>query len=408
MFFLISIICPNSKIKTKSIRNSNDNIHSVDKTCIKTGIGCANEDISLGRSYSNCFVDILNCFFSRTSVYNGYGGVIYINNINFTMKIQESMFFNCSCENHGGAIYYSSSNSVIKMVCAYRCESKNTHHFALLQASNANQVEFLSVSCCSYNIMGYYSTRIDSGEQNVDSTNYSSNNAIQVSALDFRKSSSFNSSFCTFINNKVSISISLYFNTLIGTITTAIILHNDSPSSHGICSLYDATLKMKYCIYDMNQNTLFSVWSGSLEVSHSFISHSTKFSISKAVVTSDNNSILTQTPYYLWRTYQIQYYNSYYCNADDPITPPNQYITTNEELITTFKETPNESLDISPYNTLKPTVEFTYGGTNYPTLTETIPRTYEKCICSNNSEQWKEIRVIFSFFYMNLQYIIVN
>jgi len=66
-----------------------------------------------------------------------------------------------------------------------------------------------------------------------------------------------------------------------------------------------------FCIFHKNEKYLFSVYSGSLEVSHSFIDHiSSFFSNSIAVITSKNNSFSNRM------TYQIQFFKSYYCNAD--------------------------------------------------------------------------------------------
>jgi len=69
--------------------------------------------------------------------------------------------------------------------------------------------------------------------------------------------------------------------------------------------------KMVYCIFQNNQNHLFCVWSGSLEVSHSFIEHSSSsFSTSTAVSKQVNNSLTNIM------TYHIQFYCSHHCNAD--------------------------------------------------------------------------------------------
>ena len=69
------------------------------------------------------------------------------------------------------------------------------------------------------------------------------------------------------------------------------IVHNNSPSQYGVVYVYGAgSRKMMYCIFKNNQNYLFCVWEGSLEVSHSFIDHSgSSFSTSIVVSTSNNN-----------------------------------------------------------------------------------------------------------------------
>ena len=74
-----------------------------------------------------------------------------------------------------------------------------------------NQVEYLSVSNCSHTTSGYESIRLDYGDQRVDNTNSSMNNAVQISGIGIPSPSSFTSSHFTFSNNKVSHSICIYF-----------------------------------------------------------------------------------------------------------------------------------------------------------------------------------------------------
>ena len=65
------------------------------------------------------------------------------------------------------------------MICANSCSCGVSFvgHFAYLSASQVNQVEYLSVSNCSHTTSGYYSIRLDNGNQRVDNTNSSMNNA---------------------------------------------------------------------------------------------------------------------------------------------------------------------------------------------------------------------------------------
>jgi len=92
------------------------------------------------------------------------------------------------------------------------------------------------------------------------------------------------------------------------------IVHNNSPSQYGVVFVSGAgSRKMMYCIFKNNQNTLFYIDSGSLEVSHSFIDHSGSFSTSTAVSTSNNNSFTNAI------TYQLQFFDDLHCNADIPL-----------------------------------------------------------------------------------------
>jgi len=165
------------------------------------GLGCENESIDQGRSYSQKNISISNCFFSRYLSYSGEGGVIYVDASSCSMNINYSMFYNCVSSGEGGAIYFSSSNSCLRMICANSCSASYEGHFAYLWASQMNQVEYLSVSNCSHTTSGYYAVELYKGNQRVDNTNSSMNNAEYVSGIHIHSPSSFISTHCTFSNN---------------------------------------------------------------------------------------------------------------------------------------------------------------------------------------------------------------
>ena len=347
------------------------------------GLGCENENIDQGRSYVDKNINISNCFFSRSSSYSGYGGIIHVYGSSFSMNINYSMFYNCVCSGNGGAIYFSSSNSYLRMICAKSC-SASQFHFAYLQTSQMNQVEYLSVSNCSHKTSGYWSIVLYTGDQRVDNTNSSMNNANQISGIRIWFPSSFTSSHCTFSNNKVSYSVCIGFYSTSGTISMsyANIVHNNSPYD-GVVYVYEALPKMMYCIFHSNQNYLFCGYEGSLEVSHSFIDHSASFSTSIAVSTSNNNSLINTI------TYQLQFFNSIHCNADIPLPQKTPDQTISETIINTLNESPMNTLEQSPINTIDQTIR--------ETPRETIHRSYAELICTNQMANKKEISVVFSF-----------
>jgi len=291
---------------------------------------CENETIDQGRSYEDKNIIVSLCFFSRYSVYDGSGGVIFVSGGSYTMNINYSMFYSCCCSIHGGAIYFVSSNSCLRMICANSCSAYSHYHFAWLQASQMNEVEYLSVSYCSHTPSGYYPTFLYTGSQRVDKTNSSMNNAIQGSGILVNSPSSLTSSHCTFSNNRVSEYICIYIYSTSGIISISYsnIVHNNSPSKFGVVTVEGAgSRKMMYCIFYNKQNYLFCVRSGSLEASNSFISPSESFSTSNSVSTSNNNSFIDRI------SYQLQFFNSYHCNADIPVIEQRQTITFNEEYL---------------------------------------------------------------------------
>jgi len=283
---------------------------------IVSGTGCESESLDQGRSYSQTNISISGCFFSRSSQYSGSGGVIYVSGGSYSMNANFSMFFNCVCSSTGGAIYFNSYSSCLRMICANSCScgSADNGNYAYIRASQINQLEYLSVSYCSPTISGQRTIYFSIGNQKVDNTNSSMNNVIFTSGILIDTPSSFTSSHCTFSNNIVTDFDCISFWENSGIMQFTNIVHNNSPSRYGVVDIY-GSFSIKYAIFYNNQNTLFSLRSGSLLVSHSFISHSGTFSTSTMVSTTNNTITKRQT-------YQLQFFNSHYCNADFPLMTP--------------------------------------------------------------------------------------
>jgi len=285
----------------------------------KVGLECENEITDQGRSYSDIYINISNCFFSRYSLYHGDGGVIYVNGGLNTMNVNCSMFHDCVCSQNGGAIYFFSSNSHLRMICAHRCSCGDSNlyggHSVYSETSHLNQVEYLSVSKCSPVLSGYYSIWLASGNQKIDNTNSSMNNALGVSGFFIDHPSTSTSAHCTFSNNKVSERRCLQLYSESGTISIlyANIVHNNSPSLGVVYVNRAGSRKMMYCIFHNNQNYLFCVYEGSLDVFHSFIDHSSSLFSTSTPISTTNNSLSNRM------TYILQFFNSHYCNADVPL-----------------------------------------------------------------------------------------
>ena len=300
------------------------------------------------------------CEFFRSTSYSGEGGVIYVNGGSYFMNISNSLFFNCMSNNNGGAIYFSSSNSLIQKTCASKCSCQTADNFygqfGFITATINNHVEYLSLSYCSHLTTGEAPIRVDKGNQRLDNINSSLNNAYQISGYGVWGPTTFSSLFCTFSNNKVADGFCLFLNSNSGTISYANIVHNNSPTK-GVIYSESGSPKLYNCIFDMNQNTLFCVLSGGLEVSHSFISLTGALSVSIAISIANNNSLSKRQTYYL------QFYNSAYCNTDIPLR----------------------------------TIEGTIG----ETPKETLQRTYEDCSELYHTSNMKELSSIFSFQFLN-------
>ena len=348
---------------------------------LRADTGCIREIIDQGRSYESQNIGIAQCYFSRSSPFSGNGGIICVSGGSYSMSVNNSIFFKCSCSSgHGGAIYFVSYNSYLRMICAKNCSASSQGHFAYLQASSVNQLEYLSVLCCSYAASGYNSVHLRSGTQRFDITNSSMNNAIYGSGILIDLPSSFSSTFCTFSNNKASDCICIYIYSTLGTTSVcyANIVYNNSPTRNGVIYVEGGgSRKMLYCIFQNNQNYLFCVCQSSLEVSHSFIDHSpSSFSSNIAVLTATNNSLTHRI------TYQIQYFDSFHCDADIPF----------------YDKTPQNTINISPMRSFEETIRRTIDQTIRESLKITSTRTFVEF--THQIIIWKDIIPIFQIYLM--------
>jgi len=140
------------------------------------------------------------------------------------------MFYSCVCSINGGAIYFNSQNSSLRMICA-NCCSSTYGYFSYLKALQMYQVEYLSVSNCSHTTSGRVPIYLSLGNERIDNTNSSMNNVYEGSGIDIDSPSSFTSSYCTFSNNKVSHSICIsIYSTITLSISYAKNVHNNSSS----------------------------------------------------------------------------------------------------------------------------------------------------------------------------------
>jgi len=271
---------------------------------------CNSPTISQGRSYIDTNVDISDCFFSRSVLYNGDGGVIYISGSSYVMSITYSMFFNC-CSTRGGAIYFDAKSSVLNKICSSK-SSAPIYQFAYISTSDNNNVDYLSNSLCN-SLDGDQSFIMYRGNQRIENNNFSLNNGLKVSGIIIHTPVTCASKFCTISKNNASerICMLLYHNS--GTISYSNIIHNNSPVSYGVLTTWnDGSTQLTYCILINNEDTLFYVQTGMVELLHCCIFHQGNFSSSNQVTTSNNNTFTKQN------TYIIQFFSSHHCLTDTP------------------------------------------------------------------------------------------
>jgi len=158
-------------------------------------LNCQREYLDNGRSYADESINVSYCFFLRSTIFSGDGGVIFTSGGSYNLRVFNTMFYNCVCSNYGGAIYFCSSNSILFYNCGNRCSCgvSSNYHFAYI-SSQENNVDYLSVANCSHSTNGYYTFRFVSGKQRVDHTNSSMNKAFLGSGICIDSPISFTSS----------------------------------------------------------------------------------------------------------------------------------------------------------------------------------------------------------------------
>ena len=107
----------------------------------------------------NQIIDIKYCEISIISSL-GNGGAIYIN-INLSLNIQETTFYQCiSISGDGGAIYFLNGLDIkLYKICALLCKSKDGYYyqFSYLRTQNNknNSLKLNTISKCFNESSGY-------------------------------------------------------------------------------------------------------------------------------------------------------------------------------------------------------------------------------------------------------------
>jgi len=309
---------------------------------IYVNLVCESESIAQGRSYSQVNLSVSNCFFSRSSLYSGHGGVIFVDGGSYSINVNYSMFYNCACSNHGGAIYFNSINSFFSMNCANGCSCGSSYygHFGWIYSTSNNSVIYLSITNCSYQCVSHSSIELKYGFQIFNFVNSSKNYAAHASSVVFWYANEISCNYCTFSSNIAGGGICIQFSSVVGTIYYINFIDNNSPTNYGvILSMTSSAVHFIYGVFAQNHDTLFEAHSTStITLSSSFIGHSGVTNSGKVTYQSNNSFIIIQT-------YQIQFFNSYYCIADLPLATP---LRTNEQ---TPLGSPQMTLEMTKINT---------------------------------------------------------
>jgi len=256
---------------------------------------CVSEKTIVGRSYDQVsgLVNIQYCYFSRTEVQNGNGGVVYLYNTNSQLQIYDSGFYNCSSLQRGGAVYsYISGYSNIERVCGYRCKSGVDGYANFIEIMSSNNINMRMTSCfkSSYFYTSYMSIYFSTGNQVIQSVNISESKNKYASTMSSWKASSLDCSNCHFVNNYASEHISIWLDGGKGTQVFSnnnFINNTQGQSTYGFMYIKDyGEYSLTNSVLDLNSHTLFVVVTGRLTVSHCSIARYDTFTT--GVVTTNN------------------------------------------------------------------------------------------------------------------------
>jgi len=329
----------------------------------KTVGQCIDEEIDEGRSYFGTDIDILECFFRRTSTFTGDGGIIYINNQADYVSIVKTMFFSCSSGNQGGALYLVVYTRIyLSKICANSCYTLLYGHFGILFSHLENEIFFLSVSNCSYSKSGFFPVSFYDGFQKLFESNFSNNYAYSTSGIVIGNPQSLESGGCSFYNNSSLNDVCICFSRKSGTLSNSNIVKNNSPNTKGVIFVEEnGDYIINNCIFKANDNSLMFVEKGFLTLSNCFISHHESITGNTAITITNCSETATST-------YFQQFFQSFFCIVENPYVDPTPFRTENVSPDMTLKET----ADITFENTLEMTHKCTYDLTPLETIDETL------------------------------------
>ena len=160
------------------------------------------------------FFYINNCIYSRNNIYQGNGGIFLIHGISSNFTILNSFFYQCSCSEMGGAIYFycllTGTNFELNKICVNECYSgiNKMFQFAYIVTDNSinsknfnNYISIINSNKYFNNNYHLFSPQLG----NISLLNYNSSNNYNKESSSFYifNPSNFIGLFCTLIKNNV-------------------------------------------------------------------------------------------------------------------------------------------------------------------------------------------------------------
>jgi len=251
-------------------------------------------------SYNSQF-HIHGCFFQSLSSYSGNGGAIFHDTDYSNSVIEDCLFYQCICSQHGGGIYSvpNKGGAVVNRVCASDCycgtHSTTNYYgqflYSLTLSTSKNWIQFSSIIFSSPITPSNRRAPIylNNGQVIVRNLNSSNNWLKDHSGVYIHNANSLSVNFTSLCNNLLSTSIVMYVHSCssLNVFTLSNVINNTSPSP-SIIQTSSSILDINNVVFALNANTLFA---GQMNVYNCYISHSGVLTSGSAVTMMDINTI---------------------------------------------------------------------------------------------------------------------
>jgi len=187
---------------------------------------------------------INNCIFKRNLLFDGHGGILYVDARYSNLSIFDCSFYNCGvCGSYwGGAIYGNAKYCTLLRCCASTCHSISACHFAFIVTDNIIFYNLSLICNSSFLVYANYDPiYLQYGTHNVENINLSRNRAQMVCGIDYSYQMLTIMQFSS-IEHGICTDTFIYFCKGTKNILqyTNIIKNNQTSSGSGIYSAYDS------------------------------------------------------------------------------------------------------------------------------------------------------------------------
>ena len=253
---------------------------------------------------------ISNCFFTRFNIFNGEGGIVFVDYPTVSLIIINSIFYNCSSFSNGAVIFFRSNFFLtLKNVCGSNCTSFSPYaSFAYIYLNSVSNcsIESSTINLCSPNFQSGYSIWIFRSLYNIKFFNSSFNKNLRTSSLSIIDFYNYFCSYSTFFNNSANGEGIIQFQNSQSNTNFTNFVENYCYST-GILSSYSSNNFFYNCTFYNNFQILF--YSTNFYVYYStiihfnyigsFISYFLNYNESKTIFISHLNTKYCENPNFL-------------------------------------------------------------------------------------------------------------